>query len=262
MIVTIDGPAGAGKSSAARALAERLGFRFLDTGAMYRAVAWAALRRGIDVRDTAALDSLIPQLELNLRGTHVLLNGEDVTHQIRTPEVTHAVRFAADSVPVRQFLSKLQRQIADAGSIVTEGRDQGTVVFPDADCKIFLTASPAELRPPPVSRNACPRTGCLGSRRPATAKRKGPSGRQPTPRTARKGRRCRRILYRWIAGRTGDRPPGGRGATAVGSEPIVITGRIGTSHRPLPLTIWLHPGEAIITMRRGNAQSLHSALLS
>jgi cytidylate kinase len=143
MIVTIDGPAGAGKSSVARALAQRLGFRFLDTGAMYRAVALAALEREVNLREPAALADLIEALELELDDRRVLLAGRDVTDQIRSPEVTQAVRFAADSLPVRRHLSMLQRRAAADGSIVTEGRDQGTMVFPDADCKIFLTASPA-----------------------------------------------------------------------------------------------------------------------
>jgi CMP/dCMP kinase len=144
MIVTIDGPAGAGKSSVARALAQRLGFRFLDTGAMYRAVAWAALQHQVDLRDAAALAALIPQLELDVQNSHVRLNGVDVTDQIRSPEVTQAVRYVADCLPIREYLSELQRRAAEGGSIVTEGRDQGTVVFPDAQCKIFLTASAAE----------------------------------------------------------------------------------------------------------------------
>jgi cytidylate kinase len=144
MIVTIDGPAGAGKSSVARALAQRLGFRFLDTGAMYRAVALAALQQGVDLQDAQALADLAEQLTIELQGTDVLLNGVKVTDQIRTPQVTQAVRFAADNLTVRRRLSALQRRAAAGGSIVTEGRDQGTVVFPDADCKFFLTASPQE----------------------------------------------------------------------------------------------------------------------
>lgn len=144
MIVTIDGPAGAGKSSVARALAERLGFRFLDTGAMYRAVALAALQREVNLEDPAALADLIEQLDLQLEDHRVLLAGRDVTDQIRSPEVTQAVRYAADNLAVRRHLSALQRRAAADGSIVTEGRDQGTMVFPDADCKIFLTASPGE----------------------------------------------------------------------------------------------------------------------
>jgi cytidylate kinase len=144
MIVTIDGPAGAGKSSVARALARRLGFRFLDTGAMYRAVALAALERGVDLQDPAALADLLPHVQLELRGTQVLLGGDDVTEAIRRPEVTQAVRYVADNLAVRRHLSVLQRQAAADGSIVTEGRDQGTAVFPDAQCKFYLTASPHE----------------------------------------------------------------------------------------------------------------------
>jgi cytidylate kinase len=144
MIVTIDGPAGAGKSSVARALAGRLGFRFLDTGAMYRAVAWAALQHDVNLQDPSALAELIVRLDINVDDHRVLLGGEDVTAQIRSPEVTQAVRFVADSLPVRRHLSTLQRRAAAEGSIITEGRDQGTMVFPDAECKIFLTASPAE----------------------------------------------------------------------------------------------------------------------
>lgn len=144
MIVTIDGPAGAGKSSAARLLAQRLEFRFLDTGAMYRAVAWAALREGIDLKDDHALGQFVQDLKIELDPDAVRVNGRDVTREIRTPEVTQTVRFVADNLEVRARLSVLQRRVAEGGNIVTEGRDQGTVVFPDADCKIFLTATPGE----------------------------------------------------------------------------------------------------------------------
>jgi cytidylate kinase len=111
---------------------------------MYRAVALAALRRGADLQNPAALGQLVATLKLDLLGTQVLLDGEDVTEQIRSPEVTQAVRFVADSLPVRNHLSILQRRAAAYGPIVTEGRDQGTVVFPDAQYKFFLTASPSE----------------------------------------------------------------------------------------------------------------------
>jgi cytidylate kinase len=144
MIVTIDGPAGAGKSSVARQLAKRLRFRFLDTGAMYRAVAWAMLRAGIDFQDQAAMERLVAALDLQICEQQVLLNGEDITIAIRSPEVTRAVRPVADNVVVRQKLSEWQRQFAQQGDTVTEGRDQGTVVFPEAECKIFLTASPQQ----------------------------------------------------------------------------------------------------------------------
>lgn len=144
MIVTIDGPAGAGKSSAARALARRLGFRFLDTGAMYRAVALAAARRGHDWSDPAALAELSRQVTIELKADHVYLDGEDVTAAIRTQEITGLTHYAANNPGVRAHLVELQRQAAGSDHVVTEGRDQGTVVFPDAELKVFLTASPEE----------------------------------------------------------------------------------------------------------------------
>jgi CMP/dCMP kinase len=144
MIITIDGPAGAGKSSVARALARRLGFRFLDTGAMYRAVALAGMRRGLDWDIPDDLARLARTLDLQVVGETILLNGEDVTEAVRTSEVTAVTRYAADNPQVREHLVKLQRAVAAGQNIVTEGRDQGTVAFPDAQCKIFLTASPQE----------------------------------------------------------------------------------------------------------------------
>lgn len=144
MIVAIDGPAGAGKSSAARALARRLGFRFLDTGAMYRAVALAALRRGHDWTKPEALAELARGLSIAVDERRVLVDGEDVTDAIRTSEVTAATHYAANNPAVREHLVALQRQAAGRDDVVTEGRDQGTVAFPNAECKIFLTATPAE----------------------------------------------------------------------------------------------------------------------
>ena len=144
MIVTIDGPAGAGKSTVARRLAARLGFRFLDTGAMYRAVAWAAVRDGLDLHDAEAVASLAQRLTIELSGKRVLVNSIDVTEAIRTSQVTSVTHYAADNPQVREHLVQLQRQAAGEDNVVSEGRDQGTVVFPDAGCKIFLTASPAE----------------------------------------------------------------------------------------------------------------------
>ncbi|MCI0360981.1 MAG: (d)CMP kinase [Planctomycetaceae bacterium] len=144
MIVTIDGPAGAGKSSIARRLAERLSFQFLDTGAMYRAVALAALRRGLSDGDGDAIAKLAGELSIDMRHERTILNGEDVSAAIRTSDVSAAVYLAADNVAVRQRLVELQRQIAQGRDTVTEGRDQGTVAFPEAQCKIFLTASPEE----------------------------------------------------------------------------------------------------------------------
>jgi len=145
MIITIDGPAGAGKSSAARALAQRLGFEFLDTGAMYRAVALAALRAGINLGEEAALAQLVESLHLEMPpGGRVLLEGEDVTAAIRTREVTAATGAVADSPAVRRRLAQMQRTIAQGRNMVCEGRDQGTIVFPDAICKFFLIADPIE----------------------------------------------------------------------------------------------------------------------
>lgn len=144
MIVTIDGPAGAGKSTVARALAKRLGFRYLDTGAMYRAVALAGLRRGLDWNRPELLVDLARQVNLEVRGERILLDGEDVTEMVRTSEVTAVTRFSANNPDVRRHLVDLQRAAAVGCDLVTEGRDQGTVVFPHAECKIYLTASPEE----------------------------------------------------------------------------------------------------------------------
>lgn len=144
MIVTIDGPAGAGKSTVARELAVRLGFRFLDTGAMYRAVALAAARRDLPWEDAAALAELARNVAIVVDDRRVLLEGEDVSQAIRTAEITALTRYAANNPGVREHLVELQRIAAGKDDVVSEGRDQGTVVFPDAACKIYLTASPEE----------------------------------------------------------------------------------------------------------------------
>jgi cytidylate kinase len=143
-VVTIDGPAGAGKSTVARLLAERLGWRFLDTGAMYRAVALAALRGGVDLTDASALDRLTADLRIALPLGRVLLNDEDVSRAIREAAVTEATRFAADAPTVRARLAAWQRGFAAEADVVTEGRDQGTIVFPAAFQKFFVTASDDE----------------------------------------------------------------------------------------------------------------------
>jgi len=143
-VIAIDGPAGAGKSTIARAVAHRLGFEFLDTGAMYRAIALAALERGIDIEDTAALTALVDEVEIDLQGDVVTLNGRDVSKVIRGPDVTAAVSKVAAVKGVRRAMAAMQRARADAGNVVIEGRDIGSAVVPAADIKIFLTASKEE----------------------------------------------------------------------------------------------------------------------
>jgi CMP/dCMP kinase len=144
MIITIDGPAGAGKSSAAKLLAGRLGFDFLDTGAMYRAVTLAALRARIDLNDQAALARLLDTIQIDMPPGRVALNNEDVAGLIRTPEITAASGPIASSRVVRERLVAWQRHIAAGRDVVCEGRDQGTLVFPHAACKFFLVADPVE----------------------------------------------------------------------------------------------------------------------
>ncbi|KAA5547363.1 (d)CMP kinase [Roseiconus nitratireducens] len=144
MIVTIDGPAGAGKSSIAHQVASELGFEFLDTGAMYRAATLAALRAGVDLQDSEKLAEFVSRIDLRWRDRAIWLGTEDVSALIRTPDVTDAIRYLADVPAVRARLSELQRNIATGRDIVTEGRDQGAEVFPNAECKIFLTASAEE----------------------------------------------------------------------------------------------------------------------
>lgn len=144
MIVTIDGPAGSGKSTAARGLSERLKFEFLDTGAMYRCVAWAAIQKKNDLTDEQAVTNVSQQIKISFSDARVLLDGEDVSTLIRTPEVTEAASVVAQYPAVREELVHLQRQAAENTKIVSEGRDQGTVVFPDAFCKFFLVADPEE----------------------------------------------------------------------------------------------------------------------
>lgn len=144
MIVAIDGPAGAGKSTVSRELARRLGFQFLDTGAMYRAVAWAALERGHDWNEPARLVELARGLSIEMTPSGVLVDGQDVSAAIRSQRVTGYLKYSADNPGVRAILVERQREFATGKHIVTEGRDQGSVVFPRAEVKIYLTASDTE----------------------------------------------------------------------------------------------------------------------
>lgn len=144
MIITIDGPAGAGKSSIARRIASELGFEFLDTGAMYRAVTWGVIQRGIPWDDVNALVEFADAARLVWQDDRIYLDDQDISKEIRTPQVTSHIRYLADPPRIRERITEQQRRIATGRDIVTEGRDQGTEVFPDATCKIFLTASPEE----------------------------------------------------------------------------------------------------------------------
>ena len=143
MVITIDGPAGAGKSTVARLLAVRLGFEYLDTGAMYRAVAWLALREGL-LDDVDSLCRRLDKIQLHIAGATVTIDGLDATPFLRDPEVTRASTRVAAHPAVRVFLVRLQKKLGESGRIVTEGRDQGTDVFPQACCKFYLTAEPGE----------------------------------------------------------------------------------------------------------------------
>ncbi len=144
-IVAIDGPAGAGKSTVARRVAEALGFAFLDTGAMYRAATWRAMHHGIDLEDGTALAASTQVMDLRLEetgpGQRVVVDGEDVTAAIRTPEVTREIYRLDQNSAVRRHLVELQRRFGERQPTVAEGRDIGTVVFPKARCKIYLDAS-------------------------------------------------------------------------------------------------------------------------
>ncbi len=144
MVIAIDGPAGAGKSTVARAVAGELGFTYLDSGAMYRCVALAALWGGLDLDDGEALGQLAEGLEIGFVGSRVLLGERDVSGEIRTPEVSAAASRASVHPRVRAALVERQRQLIAAGRYVAEGRDIGTVVSPDSPLKIFLTASDEE----------------------------------------------------------------------------------------------------------------------
>jgi cytidylate kinase len=144
VVVAIDGPAGAGKSTIARRVAEKMGFTYIDSGAMYRAIALWAARQGVELADMHRMEQLALAAELKLDSGRILLNGEDVTEAIRAPEVAAAASRAAALPGVRRALVAKQRAIAERTSVVMEGRDIGTIVFPNADVKIYLDAQPDE----------------------------------------------------------------------------------------------------------------------
>lgn len=159
MIIAIDGPAGSGKSTVAHAIAQRCGITYLDTGAMYRSVTLACLRRGVDLRDADAVAAVAREVRIEFcndgSGQTVLLDGQDVTADIRTPEVDRNVSVVSAVPAVRAAMVTLQRAVGEQGDVVAEGRDIGTVVFPDAEVKVFLTAD-AEAR---AHRRAVQREG-------------------------------------------------------------------------------------------------------
>jgi cytidylate kinase len=144
LIVAIDGPAGVGKSTVAKLLASRLGYLYLDTGALYRATAWAVIESGLDPADAEAVTVLLPTLTLQMQFHHgaarVFVNGKDVSGELRTPTVSSAASVVSAIPAVRAWLLPIQRQVGQGGAVVAEGRDMGTKVFPSADVKFFLEA--------------------------------------------------------------------------------------------------------------------------
>ena len=144
LVITIDGPAGAGKSTVARTLAARLGYSYLDTGALYRAVAWRAQATGTDYTDSAALTECLKHMDLHVtlenETTRTIVDSQDVTQYLRAPEVTRVASTIATIPEVRYWLLPIQKQFGQSGGIVAEGRDMGTRVFPNADVKFFLNA--------------------------------------------------------------------------------------------------------------------------
>ncbi len=148
MKIAIDGPAGAGKSTISKAAAKRLGFVYIDTGAMYRAIGLAAVRRGIDTKDAEGVKAILPEVEVSIKhgvdGQQIFLNGENVSEEIRLPEISVAASNVAVIPEVRLKLVELQRSLAEKEDVIMDGRDIGTYVLPDAEVKIFLTASVEE----------------------------------------------------------------------------------------------------------------------
>jgi cytidylate kinase len=144
LIIAIDGPSGAGKGTIARAIARELGYRHIDSGAMYRAVGWKAIRNGVPLDSEAAVAALAEQSRIDVSSTAITIDDVDVSRAIRTPEIDRAAAAVARLPRVRAVLVDRQRQLGVGGGIVMEGRDIGTVVFPDADVKVYLDASPEE----------------------------------------------------------------------------------------------------------------------
>ncbi len=143
-IITIDGPSGAGKSTVSKLLAKKLGYKYLDTGALYRAVAWKIKKENIDIEDEKSLRSVLEKIDITLDGERFMVNGTDVTSEIRTPEIGELSSRASAKPVVRECLFALQREFGLKGKVVIEGRDIGTVIFPEAENKFYLDASNEE----------------------------------------------------------------------------------------------------------------------
>ena len=144
MVIAIDGPSGAGKGTLARTVAERLGYQHVDTGAMYRAVAWKALQDGLPLDEDEVVSRLAEQADIVQQDGRTTIEGHDVTSEIRTPAIDKAATSVARLPHVREALVRRFRELGDGGAVVMEGRDIGTVVFPDADLKFYIDASPEE----------------------------------------------------------------------------------------------------------------------
>ena len=226
MIIAIDGPAGSGKSTVARGLAERLGFRYLDTGAMYRALTWVALEDGIDLDDGPALETLALANPVAFVGDRVVVRDTDVTEAIREPRIDRVVSSVARHPEVRSVMKERQRELGEAGDAVIEGRDIGTVVCPDAEVKVYLVADPGERARPPPGRPSRHRGRGPGDR-PAAPRRAGRGAVQAasdaeqidtTEPHDRRGPRPHRPAGRGSRGRVKDRRPrllaGGKGILA------------------------------------------------
>ena len=164
LVIAIDGPSGAGKGTISRAIADRLGYRHVDTGAMYRAVAWLALETQVSFEDEAAVAALAAAAQIAVEPDRVTIDGHDVTTAIRTPDMDRAAARVARIPGVRRVLVARQHALGAGGGIVMEGRDIGTVVFPDADLKIYLDADPAER-----ARRRAADPAHAGSQAPLTA---------------------------------------------------------------------------------------------
>ena len=196
MIVAIDGPAGAGKSTVARQLAARLGFRYLDTGAMYRALTWLALERARDLDDAEGLGALAREHPISFEDEqHVLIDGRDVSTEIREPRIDKVVSSVARHPQVREVMRERQRELGEHGNVVIEGRDIGTVVAPRAEVKVYLNANESE-RARRRHRGAAGPRGRRARDRPAAARRArlgadAPAGRRRADRHDRARRSTR-----------------------------------------------------------------------